>query len=220
MRRARSLYTAVGLQVHFLTVILSLASLGSVWVYWYLKYKKDIEKSNTLPKMENASFSVLLFGKDCKRGVDPCLGSRIQMCQSILKLDPQYVVLSGGGVPSEASIMKKYLRNVPEHTTIVLEEKSTNTIENLAYSREFLAGAPVLLVSNCYHMRRINVLAKEFLPEFYIVQAPASNRSFQRDLLEAFYAGWLELGLWWSKKINQRDKFLLVDASHFLTNRQ
>ena len=220
MRHARSLYTGIGLQVHLLTMTLSLLSLGSVWVYWYVKYKSDIKKSNTVPQIEDMSFSVLLFGKDCKNGVDPCLGARIQMCQNILKLRPQHVVLSGGGSPSEASIMKKYLRNVPSSTSIILEEHSTNTIENLAYSKEFFQQSPVILVSNCYHMRRINVLAKEFLPKFYIVQAPASNRSLQRDLLEAFYAGWLELGLWWSKKINQRDKFLLVDASHFLTNRQ
>jgi uncharacterized SAM-binding protein YcdF (DUF218 family) len=81
------------------------------------------------------------------------------------------VIVSGavgdGSVYSEAEVMKRYLvSNGIDPTRIVREEKATNTIGNVAYSKEIIDGyrldhAPkVMIVTNDYHMYRALLLAK------------------------------------------------------------
>ena len=75
------------------------------------------------------------------------------------------LILSGGKGDerraSEASVMRKVaLRLGVDPDDILLEESSTSTLENLQYSREFLAECDTVVgVSDHYHLARIELLA-------------------------------------------------------------
>jgi len=80
------------------------------------------------------------------------------------------VVVSGGQGPGElipeAEAMKRYLvENGIEEERIIIEDKSTSTMENFIYSKEILIniGLPcetITIVTNDFHMLRAKMLAE------------------------------------------------------------
>lgn len=101
------------------------------------------------------------------------LRDRLEEGLAYLKKYPQTpVLLSGGQGPgeslSEAAAMKKYLtdRGVPSGQ-ILLEDRSTDTFENVTFSKELLEkngynpeSTAIALVTNDFHMLRAKLLAK------------------------------------------------------------
>jgi uncharacterized SAM-binding protein YcdF (DUF218 family) len=79
------------------------------------------------------------------------------------------IIASGGAVPrtevnpgeSEAMAMKSLLvrLGVPS-TSIVLESRSSNTLENIAFVRELAGSGRVALVTSAYHMPRAMEIAR------------------------------------------------------------
>jgi len=97
------------------------------------------------------------------------------------------VVVSGGQGPdehiSEARAMYDYFvaQGMPPEQ-ILLEERSSNTIQNLRYSRQLLEGEGydlsdgVLVVSNGFHLTRARMLAaREGYGEISTLAAPSSH---------------------------------------------
>ena len=93
------------------------------------------------------------------------LAKRLDKAYEYYELNPNAVIIvSGGQGPqediSEALAMKRYLtdKGVPEDK-IIMEDKSTSTIENFKYSHEIMKekGLPedsVVFVTNTYHIYR------------------------------------------------------------------
>lgn len=102
------------------------------------------------------------------------LWSRIQAAREYLKEHPDVpVVLSGGQGPgeeiSEAEAMYRAMRNgsEAEDARYLLEERSTSTAENFAYSKELLAArgidpdtAVLAVVTNDFHCFRTHLIAR------------------------------------------------------------
>jgi uncharacterized SAM-binding protein YcdF (DUF218 family) len=98
----------------------------------------------------------------------PALTERLQMALYLYnKGQVQWIICSGGigddGI-SEAKGMKRYLvdRGVPPKD-LLLEEESTNTEENLRYSKKLLKPngiQNIYLVTHDYHMYRALALAR------------------------------------------------------------
>lgn len=92
------------------------------------------------------------------------LGRRIDTAADYLLAHPDVQVVVSGGqgsdeLVSEAEAMRRVLvdRGVAEER-ILVEDRSTSTLENLTYSKELLAerglGTSVIVVSEGYHMYR------------------------------------------------------------------
>lgn len=80
----------------------------------------------------------------------------------------KYIIVSGGQGPgeniSEAEAMKTYLlSNGINEKDILMEEKSSNTMENLQYSKNIMIEMKLdtaIVVSNKYHLKRASIMAK------------------------------------------------------------
>lgn len=77
----------------------------------------------------------------------------------------QRIICSGGavgGLLTEARIMKDYLMtNEIDERAIILEEASTDTIENLLFSRRIMQQLQLhtaVVVSNSFHLRRVALI--------------------------------------------------------------
>jgi uncharacterized SAM-binding protein YcdF (DUF218 family) len=79
----------------------------------------------------------------------------------------KYIIVSGGQGPgediSEAEAMRKYLleRGVDD-ADILVEDKSTTTMENLSYSKKKMDARGLknaIIVSNKYHLKRASMMA-------------------------------------------------------------
>ncbi|GAA0747121.1 YdcF family protein [Clostridium oceanicum] len=80
-----------------------------------------------------------------------------------------YIIVSGGkgegDLKSEAKIMEEYLiKNGVEKNKIITEDKSINTWENIKYCDQIIKSnhfKSVVIVSNKYHLKRINMVCKK-----------------------------------------------------------
>jgi uncharacterized SAM-binding protein YcdF (DUF218 family) len=80
----------------------------------------------------------------------------------------KYIIVSGGQGPgesiTEAKAMEIYLvSNGIDENNIIMEEKSSNTMENLQYSKNIMIEMKLntaIVVSNKYHLKRASVMAK------------------------------------------------------------
>lgn len=80
----------------------------------------------------------------------------------------KYIIVSGGKGPgediSEAEAMKKYLLdNGIDEASIIMEDKSENTMENLTFSKEIMEAKgfnTAVVVSNKFHLRRVSLMCK------------------------------------------------------------
>ena len=86
---------------------------------------------------------------------------RLETCIASYSLGDR-VVVSGGivkpNVVSEASVMRDYLVKSGINTeSIVVEDKSIDTIENFINSREYLSDEVIVITSD-YHVGRVNCL--------------------------------------------------------------
>lgn len=81
----------------------------------------------------------------------------------------RYIIVTGGMGPGEAitesEASKRYLisKGISEDK-IIMEDKSTSTMENLIYSKEKIKEnniGSVVIVSNKYHLKRASLMAKK-----------------------------------------------------------
>ena len=96
----------------------------------------------------------------------------------------KYMVLSSGYVYSfnEAETMRDSAisQDVPE-SAIVLEQRSTNTYQNVTYVNDILKDhhwRSILLVSSPYHMRRSMMVWRKLAPEIAVTPTPPPRSEF------------------------------------------
>lgn len=148
---------------------------------------------------------LLVLGKDVRQGVDKCLQGRMEGCLDFMKQnDVHSVVLSGKGrgKNTEAFVMHQH---IAKHSKIdvFMEEMSMNTYENLSFSRKMLPESDhVVILSSSYHMRRIDVLAKNIFPSYDIVAAPTPKQGMKRHVSEILWSGWLQTFFFIKKTVN------------------
>lgn len=97
---------------------------------------------------------------------------RLEKAVEVHKKTPETPIIVSGGqgadeTISEAQAMKTYLvsQGIPEDI-ILMEDKSTNTSENLRYSKEIMEAHgtstnQISLITNGFHMHRASFLAKQ-----------------------------------------------------------
>lgn len=99
--------------------------------------------------------------------VGPHFRQRLDRAASLAhSSSPPFILITGGGDPSEASVGKRYLvdQGVPPEL-ILIEDQSCSTAENLANSAQLLLSypsqRPIILITNGFHLRRAIHLAHE-----------------------------------------------------------
>jgi uncharacterized SAM-binding protein YcdF (DUF218 family) len=139
-------------------VLFGIAGL-SVLIYWW----PSVSRYDTSPMPADQKQAALVLGAALwDDRPSPALRERLEMAVKLYKKKKvQYLVLSGGpegnGV-TEAQVMKDYLisRGVPA-TSLILEDRSRNTEENLCFSKRILDDHhwdDVYLVTHDYHQYR------------------------------------------------------------------
>jgi uncharacterized SAM-binding protein YcdF (DUF218 family) len=124
---------------------------------------RNIEVSN------NAEFIIILGAR--VKGTVPSLSLqfRIDAAADYMKLNPHTIAIASGGKGngediSEAEAIKIGLLEQGIHETrIVLEDKSTSTVENIRFSQKLIPKNLKigLLVTNDFHIYRAKLIAKD-----------------------------------------------------------
>lgn len=141
------------------------------------------------------------------RQVPSVLASRIKRGMQVLDQFPQAILIMSGGQGegesvSEAQAMKIFATNKgadPER--IYLEDKSTSTYENLAFTKRMLKpGSKLAIVTNHYHLLRALLIARDLGIECVGYGARTalffSLRAFVREFAGYLYLRWrLHLGV-------------------------
>lgn len=117
---------------------------------------------------QNLDYIIVLGAQVRKDGPSVALRYRLDAAIDYLNENPSTVCIVSGGQGanepfSEAEGMSEYLvKNGIEKNRILLEDKSTNTVENIRYSKELmeLSYSNVGIVTNNFHMFRAVRIAK------------------------------------------------------------
>lgn len=116
-----------------------------------------------------AAYCIVLGAQWKADGPGEALRRRLDYATEYLKASPETVVIVSGGQGadepiSEAAGMKQYLCDAGiSKERILMEDRSGNTRENLAFSAELIDGADgrVVIVTNNFHVFRAVWLAKQ-----------------------------------------------------------
>ena len=124
-----------------------------------------------LSRKRKSHFIIVLGAGIIEDKVTPLLQARLDKAIKIKKknLDAVFIVSGGQGpdeIVSEAEAMRKYLLSQGvSNKDIIMEEKSTNTKENLIYSYDIMKKYEVnpfaIIVSNYFHILRAGFLSKQ-----------------------------------------------------------
>lgn len=129
---------------------------------------------------------LLILGSCLKdQELSPTLRARLEMGANLLKQNPNLKVIVTGGkgtdtLPPEAQVMKRVL--IEEYgigeERILVEDQSSNTFENLLFSKRLLKGEKVAIVTNEFHSVRTSLLARRLeIPHVVIgVKTPSKKR--------------------------------------------
>ncbi|WP_157760466.1 YdcF family protein [Thiomicrorhabdus arctica] len=165
----------------------------------------------------------ILFGKQLnKNQPDTEFKQRLNTVIDWLPIEkPKCLILQGGiickNTLSEAQAGQAYLFNSSKFisayrdtTSLILEDRSKNTLQNLKYTREYLQQTKlplnVTLISNRYHLLRCSVMAKNM--GFSTRCLPAEKEwhlnltQVYKILLEAFFLNWYCTGRFVSQLLN------------------
>ena len=94
------------------------------------------------------------------------------------------IILSGGN--GEANLMKDFLvDNDITQNTIILEETSQNTRENLSNTR-YLASGNVLVITSDYHVFRTRLISNRLNLDWDVMPAKTNNFKFLKSLRECY----------------------------------
>lgn len=124
------------------------------------------EKAKVVP---DADYMIILGAQVKGSRVSRSLRYRLDTAADYLKDNKQTKVIVSGGQGkgedvTEAEAMYVYLVDKGvESARIIKEEESTNTAENIQYSRQYIAGTPknILIVSNGFHLYRALAIGKK-----------------------------------------------------------
>ncbi len=149
--------------------LIGLVLLG-IWFDFALWRIASSAMTYQLPNLPNQADAIIVLG--CGLGRDGKYGS-CQLARTRAAVDlwkagyAPYLIMTGGstgrGIESHYLSEIAQQEGVPE-SAIVLEERSTSTVENLRYSQEILSERKwqsIILVSEPYHMYRARLQAAD-----------------------------------------------------------
>lgn len=159
-------------------MLISFSGIGFI-LFWGITGKRLA--AGLKPKANGThDYAVILGAK--VNGEVPSLSLRYRLEAALtyaLEYTHVQLVLSGGQGPgediSEAEAMKRYLtRNGIAEDRLILEDGSTSTYENLAFSLEKIEAKikGITLITSDYHLTRATWLASTFDLEVDVVAAP------------------------------------------------
>ncbi|MBC7765740.1 MAG: YdcF family protein [Hyphomonadaceae bacterium] len=145
--------------------------------------------------------TMLIFGASLLNSdVSPALRERLDKGLEILNANPAMVVVVSGGLTkpetiTEAEGMRQYLvAHGIDEKRIYKEQSATSTYENLVYSKTILkqleipVNAPIVMVSNDFHMARIKLLAGRVGLNARIVSAKTPLIDYPQYILREYFA--------------------------------
>lgn len=118
---------------------------------------------------EKLDYIIVLGAQVKKEGMSKILKQRTQAAGDYLLENPDTIAIVSGGQGynepmSEAEAMKEYLVNTYHisENRIICEDKSTSTVENIAFSKQFVPlDAKVGIVTSNFHTFRAGRIAKK-----------------------------------------------------------
>ena len=191
----------------FLTVLVIVLSGGIAFWVTLVRVIRIARKSNLLAP---DSYPCLVFGKRLFQGEpDSEYRKRLDRAYVLIGKNANRLVLLLGGKTSTENISEaraglEYLKSngLGTYSTIILEEASTNTLENLKNARKLLSSRnqdAIILLSSAYHLARCSQLATSLKLKHVLC---ASERIHKRDYLrcfpEAFFLLWFNTGRGWA----------------------
>ncbi|RDW15349.1 YdcF family protein [Oceanobacillus chungangensis] len=155
----------------FLSMIV-LIILFNIWIHTFFIKKKDADV-------------LIILGYVCKDDkIQPFLEERLQEgIQLMKKYAFKKIIVTGGKVIStvpEANLMKDYLvKHGVKGNMIILDPAAMTTIDNIVNCKSIMKDHQLkssLIISNSFHLRRINYIAKmlDFKTDFYCSRKPSA----------------------------------------------
>ena len=130
----------------------------------------NIGHHQSVESLEEVDYMIVLGAGLRGEDVSPTLKARLDQAIAYYNLHPKTrIIVSGGQGPdeviSEAEAMRKYLEEMGIlRESIIKEDRSTTTLENIAFSKEILMTREetvesVLIITHDYHLFRAQMLA-------------------------------------------------------------
>lgn len=118
---------------------------------------------------ENADFMIILGTKVDGKVPSETLQYRIKTAAKYLKENKNTIAIASGakgpneGIPEALAIKNALINQGIEKDRILMEDRSTRTIENIAYSKKMLpeGSQSGLVVSNFFHIYRARLIASD-----------------------------------------------------------
>ncbi|MEJ6403974.1 YdcF family protein [Yoonia sp. 2307UL14-13] len=93
----------------------------------------------------------------------------------------------GAHPPTEAAVMRDILLQAKvADRAVLLEDRSTSTLENIRFARRLLSGPVVTIVTDKYHERRALMVARHFGLKASASCPPQTGSTARHRLREAF----------------------------------
>ena len=153
--------------------------------------------SNTAKKEppNNLDYIVVLGARLHGETMSLALLYRVEAALKYLQDNPNTIVIASGGqgpgeTITEAEAMKIYfVKNGIAEERIFEEKRSTTTLENLSFSKQFMEeGAKVGIVSNDFHLFRASLIAKRLGIEPYPVAAKTPTVAKPKSWIREYVA--------------------------------
>jgi uncharacterized SAM-binding protein YcdF (DUF218 family) len=204
-----------GLVTFLLTLLLLAFTLGIP----LLISLRAVHRTAVCATANTTAKQLLVFGKRLRhQQTDGDYRVRLQKAADLLREDPERQLLLLGGAAAEGQLSEavageRFLRSMGiDQQTLSREEQSRNTLENLRHARNLLfarSGETVALISNRYHLARIETMATSLGIEHQLCAAETQFhfdwRRLPRLFMEAWYILWFHTGKRWARLIrNQR----------------
>lgn len=145
--------------------LMAVCLLISVFYVGFLHYK--IVENSRLDVPKNADYLIILGAR--VKGTVPSLALqyRIDHAAMYLKENPDTIAIASGGkgpgedISEAESIKRELIGHGIEESRIFLEDKSTDTYENIRFSKEFIPeeAESGLIVTNDFHIYRAKMIA-------------------------------------------------------------
>jgi len=182
MKHKKRVFVLVGV-----LVILGLIYIG------FLQFKISQYSHKDVPK--NADYLIVLGAR--VKGTVPSLAfaSRINAAAEYLKKNKETIVIASGGkgpgedISEAESIRKELVDQGISEARIILEDQSTDTYENINFSKRFIPKGEKLglVVTNNFHLYRAVSIARDYGLEVHGLPAEtpwiAVPKSYSREYL-------------------------------------
>jgi uncharacterized SAM-binding protein YcdF (DUF218 family) len=177
-------------------ILLILGILAAVClVYMGILQYKIIQYSQM--KAPNHADYLIVLGANVKGTVpSSVLQSRIDTAAIYLKENPKTIVIASGGkgsgedISEAEAIKRELIQKGIKSTRILLENQSTNTYENIKFSKKLLPGNAKtgVVVTNRFHLYRALMIAKDQNLHIYGIPAKTPLLAIPRSYLREYLA--------------------------------